>query len=116
MFRTLLLVFAVGIGSADVASAQFRTVYGAGTVSCGQWQQFRTTGDKVKNFQLQAWIDGYLSGSNAASNDDFLAEKSDSVSYYFWIDNYCRDKPLDVIVQAVSKLKEELSARALKRR
>ena len=112
MFRTSLLVFVLGI-TTHGASAQNRAVYGAAMVSCGQWQQTRTNGDKGTEFQLQAWIDGYLSGYNVATTGaDFLASKPASVALYIWIDNYCRDKPLDVLVQAAGALKNELLSRA----
>jgi hypothetical protein len=90
-----------------------RAVYGAGLVSCGQWQQYRTTGDKANSFQLEAYIDGFLSGYNLASaGPDFLKSKPAAVSFYIWIDNYCRDKPLDAITQAMLALRDELLARA----
>jgi hypothetical protein len=113
MIRTLLLSLLLGIAAADGASAQNKTVYRAGLVSCGQWQEHRTTGNKASSYQLQAYVDGFLSGYNLASEGpDFLVGKPDSVSLYIWIDNYCRDKPLDAVVGALFALKYELLARA----
>jgi hypothetical protein len=113
MIRTLLLGLVLVMAAAGGAVAEGRAVYGAGLVSCGQWLQYRTTGDKGNSFQLQAWIDGYLSGYNVASTDpDFLASQPAAVALYIWIDNYCRDKPLDVLTQAVTALKKELLTRA----
>ena len=45
-------------------------------ITCGEWQQNRSSGNKPSIYQAQAWIDGYLSGSNASGNGaDFLAPK-----------------------------------------
>jgi opacity protein-like surface antigen len=99
------LVIVVLAASANVASAADRMVYGAGMVTCAEWQQHRSTGNKVANVQLQAWIDGFLTGYNVASEDvDFIA--------YAWVDNYCSQYPLDKVMQAVLKLKDDLTARA----
>jgi hypothetical protein len=113
IIRMLLLGFVLVTAAAGGASAENRAMYGAGTTSCGQWQEYRTTGNKGMSFQLEAWIDGYLSGFNVASTGpDYLANKPSNVAFYIWIDNYCRDKPLDIIVQAVGALKNELLTRA----
>src|SRR5258705_4408335 len=78
MIRTLLLSLLLGIAAADGASAQNKTVYRAGLVSCGQWQEHRTTGNKASSYQLQAYVDGFLSGYNLASEGpDFLVRKHD---------------------------------------
>lgn len=101
------------IAARDGASAQDRAVFGAGMTSCGQWQEYRTRENKAMSYHIQAWIAGYLSGYNVAADDpDFLIGKPDPVAMYTWIDNYCRDKPLDFIVQAANMLRKELLARA----
>jgi hypothetical protein len=95
------------------APAQNKLVYGAGMITCGEWQQYRSSGNKPGSYQAQAWIDGYLSGSNASGNGaDFLAPKPSDIAYYVWIDNYCAQNPLDALVQAAFKLKKELLSRA----
>jgi hypothetical protein len=59
---------------------------------------------------LQAWFDGFLSGSG--EEIDFIAPKATEVAYYAWIDNYCRQNPLDLVEDATAALKNELAARA----
>jgi hypothetical protein len=54
-----------------------------------------STGNKGATLQLQAWIDGFLSGSG--EEIDFIAPKATEVAYYVWIDNYCRQNPLDLV-------------------
>jgi hypothetical protein len=59
---------------------------GMATVSSG--------GDKANSYQAQAWVDGFLSGENSASDGpDFLAPKPNTVAYYAWIDNYSARNP-----------------------
>jgi hypothetical protein len=90
-----------------------RIVYGAGLITCAEWQQYRSTDNKPATFQVQAWIDGFLSGYNFAGVEtDILAPKAQQVGHYAWIDNYCRQNPLDMVGTATVALKNELTARA----
>jgi hypothetical protein len=112
--NTLLIasVIAASVSTALAADGD-RVVYGAGMVTCGEWQRFRSTGNKPASLQLQAWIDGFLSGYNTASEDkDIIAPKPESIAYYAWIDNYCGQNPLNKVMQAVMALQSELAARA----
>jgi hypothetical protein len=112
MIRWSVLARSIFIGMTSSALAQFRAYYGAGTVSCAEWSRFRTTGDKPNSFQVEAWIDGYLSGSNVFDpGADFLQSQPKSIALYAWVDNYCGSRPLDQIVQAASALRRELQSR-----
>jgi hypothetical protein len=114
MIRTLLLGFVLVIAAADGASAQGRVVYGFIGKSCGQWLEVRAA-KGVSSAQFEAYVDGFLSGENSASTGpDFLAAipNDKGVSIYIWIDNYCRDQPLNGLSQALMALKQELLARA----
>ena len=113
MIRTLLLGFAVVI-AADGASAQGRTVYGFSSTSCGQWLQARTAKNRASP-QLQAYVDGFLSGYNfAADEPDFLASMphDKGASFHIWIDDYCKGKPDNDLTEAVVALKDGLLVRA----
>ena len=113
MMIRIVLGFAIASTLATGAFAQTRMVYGAGMVSCGEWQQYRSSGDKPNSYQAQAWIDGFLSGYNSAGEGpDFLTPKPSSIAYYAWVDNYCRERPLDTLALAIFALKKELAARA----
>jgi hypothetical protein len=93
-------------------AAANKMVYGAGMISCGEWQQYRSTGNKPGSYQAQAWIDGWLSASNIAGTGvDFLAPHPSSIAYYAWLDNYCGQHPLDLLVDAVRPLESELRSR-----
>jgi hypothetical protein len=113
MIRTCLLGLAIVTAMTSEVVARDGIMYGAGMISCGDWQQHRLSGYKSNSYQAQAWIDGLLSGLNAAdSGPDFLVPKPDPVGYYAWLDNYCKEKPLDTLTQAALALKKELAARA----
>ncbi|WP_312361952.1 hypothetical protein [Ensifer sp.] len=110
MIRTLLLGLALVIATADGASA--KKVWGAGFTSCRVWQKNRAA-DNADSLQQRSWIAGYLSGHNVASwGSDFLEPKPDADAMWTWIDNYCKDKPLAHLMEAVTALKNELEARA----
>jgi hypothetical protein len=88
MIRVALWELVIATALMSGASAENKVVYGAGMITCGEWQQYRSSGNKPANYQAQAWIDGYLSGSNASGNGpDFLAPKPTDIAYYAWIDN-----------------------------
>ena len=95
------------------ALAEDKMVYGAGMITCGEWQQHRSSGNKLASYQAQAWVDGYLSGSNSSTDGvDFIAPKPSSIAYYAWLDNYCAQNPLNLLMAGVMKLEKELQARA----
>ena len=107
--RSLLLLGLVLVAPA-FAEEGGATIYGAGAVSCGQWQK-----DLAIRVQAEAWIDGFLSGYNLASTGpDFLADtpNDNGASFSIWIDNYCRSNPIDRLTTAVFALKNELLSRA----
>jgi hypothetical protein len=82
----------------------------SGMVTCAEWHQYRSTRNKPASLQLQAWIDGFLSGYNTASESkDFIAPRPESIAYYDWIDSYCDLNPLNRVMQAVMALKAELA-------
>jgi hypothetical protein len=113
MIRITFGGMAIAAALMSSALAENKMVYGAGMITCGEWQHYRSSGNKPANVQAQAWIDGYLSGSNASGDGpDFIAPKPTDIAYYAWIDNYCAQNPLNPLLQAVLLLKKELLSRA----
>jgi hypothetical protein len=105
------LLFAI-LGALQTAQAGSKfLVFGVGTVSCGEWQQYRTTGDLAVRYQAQAWVDGFLSGYNKSADQDILDSQPSPVALYAWIDNYCVSRPLDRLSQAAGALIFELTER-----
>jgi hypothetical protein len=120
--RTLLvaLLIVTGAGSAKGEDEPYppRSIYGAGTRSCGEWLKSRADQNKSFEYQYQSWIDGFLSGVNLMGTDlpDVLGtypatKPIDAVAFYAWIDNYCRQNPLNSLVTATAALRLELAKR-----
>ena len=114
MRRAGVLGLAITIASATVACAEPRKIMGAGTISCaGSYEQNGNEQYQVNAYQAQAWIDGFLSGYNTAIvGPDILASGLGGTASYAWIDNYCRSKPLDLLINATWALMQELQSRA----
>jgi hypothetical protein len=88
-------------------------LFGAGTISCAEWQKYRASDDRPHSYQAQAWVDGYLFGYNSALDKlDILASQLSPIPLYAWIDNYCTAHPLDRLATSAWELKKELTARA----
>src|ERR1700675_967928 len=114
MIQRAMLGLIIMIVTVSGAAAGGKYIYGAGTISCAEWLNYRSTGGNPNSYQAQAWVDGVLSAYNLADDeqDDFLLSAPKAVASYAWIDNYCRPKPLDQVVQAVVALKKELQSRS----
>lgn len=82
------------------------TANGGGTLSCGSWTENRHSqnrGDTMHAVQGQQWVLGFLSGIGfVAQNDDDPLKNMDVQGVWAWIDNYCRDHPIDQIGTAAS--------------
>jgi hypothetical protein len=97
-----LTVLGVALMTGSVEAGHFMAV-GTGQASCGRWTQFRHD-DNARLFQ--EWISGFISGVADASqsldpsNPLDPAKGTDGDGIAFWIDNYCRDHPIDTIVKA----------------
>ena len=82
--------------------------YGSGAASCGKWlASSHDSGDRNRKLN---WVLGWLS---AAGYYDVLGslKETDSDAIAAWVDNYCRDKPLDTISNAASALVRTLAVR-----
>jgi hypothetical protein len=108
--RTIVIVVAAAVAALSVYAAnvegrspQDRSpyVYGAGASSCGEWTQERQGQDW---YSLGQWVLGFVS---ARSNSGLLRQV-DSNAIAGWIDNYCREHPLDRLKRAADVLVAEL--------
>jgi hypothetical protein len=89
-------------------------VLGQGTVSCGNWTSERK---KQRAWTVQSWALGYISAVNerAAFGIRDVTDGTDSEGVFAWIDNWCKDNPLENVSRAVSKLTIDLQLRAITR-
>ena len=117
--RAAALAAGVLLAATQLTAAQ--AIMGAGTASCGDWLRFRSFEGQQQHpvelnqlFQLQAWVDGFISGVNLTKHGqpDVLLTKPSGPAMYAVVDNYCRSKPLDNVASGAIALENELHSRA----
>ena len=81
-------------------------VRGIGTDTCGQYIKANVT---QKNWYLM-WYTGYISGVNASLPGKYdHSNKIDIDSLDLWLENYCKNNPLETFERAVASLLKETS-------
>ena len=64
----------------------------------------------------EAWVDGFVSGVNAAGADggwsDFLSSKPKTDALYAMVDSYCRRNGIDNVADAAADTVKELKKQA----
>jgi hypothetical protein len=115
MIRVVMLAVTMSLAANLPASAQEKRItFGEGSASCRDW-----TSERQKNTglgtELTAWVRGYVSGVNAYAQTDFLRQTNIN-AINLSIDNYCRSKPLENLVQVTDAIVNTLHAQALGRK
>jgi hypothetical protein len=82
--------------------------------SCGSWAPAQQT-QPARAVLLKAWVIGFLSGINLASDKPDALMGTDYHGAMAWLDNYCKANPLSTITEASLKLIDQLRANAAKR-
>jgi len=91
-----------------------------GRSDCGQW----VNATQAQRFQRQAWLLGWLSGTNNEFNNntpkgqtppDYLGLLSSAEQAYLFVDNYCRANPLNNVADAADQLMAELITKKYKK-
>ena len=112
MLMLAALGYALLANVAAVAEPQRYGVLGDGNTSCGTWTRDRTGAgvyDRASaNFHL-VWVLGFLTGMNyhLTTNGQRvgnITHGTDVEGLFSWIDNYCRQHPLDTISNAAEGL------------
>jgi hypothetical protein len=87
----------------SILSAQVMANTTVGSTDCGQWTQ------KPSN-PRKAWLLGFMSGLNFAnpSRSDALNKLSSADQIIVWMDNYCKDNPLNDVAVGGRELYAEL--------
>lgn len=80
--------------------------------SCGKWTAERAvrSGQAV---QMQSWILGFLTALNlyVPATEGNIARTADIEGFYGWLDQYCRENPLNAFTSAAMALASELQRR-----
>lgn len=85
-----------------------------GARSCSKWTEERRQAEgkedlnKIPVLITKSWFLGYLSGRVSRSAQDWL-KGTDNESIFLWLDNYCRDKPLQDLDSGGIALELELT-------
>lgn len=94
-------LFAGGAGADDKATY---TATGVGNYSCGSWTAARRTPQRAEAFGDEQWVVGYLTGlaSMGSSQGYDPLRGTDAQGVWASVDNYCRDHPLESILEAAA--------------
>jgi hypothetical protein len=112
VFTVLSVVLWPAVCQAQRPGHAFR-VWGAGTVSCGEWTKNRSPSELEPAAQMSNWLLGFITGYNAyRSETPDIASTTDMAGLEGWIDNYCLHHPLDPLFQAAGALLVELRDKA----
>jgi hypothetical protein len=99
--------------SSSAAHSRGFIILGQGNVSCGKWTDGRRT-NGASALGYSSWVLGYLSAYNsyALKHSSDITQGTDNSGVLAWIDNYCRDNPLENIRSATDALIIELQKRS----
>ena len=106
--------FAVLFSSTVSAQSESGGIVGAGALSCEQMlSHLSEVQTEAAEVVYQAWVHGYLSGLNILQ---FYMERNnanvvDGGGNWLWVQNYCRNNPLEDVAQATIELFNELKSR-----
>ena len=103
--KTNLLIAVIAMTISGLVFAQTKASFGR--ADCGEWVKSQTTGTQKQ--RDRAWLLGFLSGLN---QDDFYENALDKVSsaaqIFLWMDNYCKNNPLEKVTKGAFRLFGEL--------
>ncbi len=81
-------------------------IYGSGTASCGTWIESRKM---ISNGVGPQWLAGFLTAFNLYGYwEEDIGKGIDINGLAGWIDNYCKNNPLDNLARASEALITEL--------
>ncbi len=106
----LVGALALMIGKMVLAQNQ---IAGAGNTSCGKYVEFRTVKADMLETMILSWSQGFLSALNlviSTSNNRKPFMLPDPPSIMLFLDKYCRDNPLKIILDGNVELYAEIKA------
>jgi hypothetical protein len=110
----LVLALTLAISAVQAERAQ---ILGAGASSCGNWLSERQAAFTTQNPSAALWGDsqwilGFIAGANIGIAPDMnLMDGTTGTALMFWVDDYCKDHPLENVATAASALLRELVRR-----
>lgn len=113
-FRTLPILLFVALGAtATVAQDTVTAVAGAGSRTCAQMRTDIADLPNVRRAYV-SWMQGYLSGRNAAREAAGLAlvDIADYEAQWEWLTGWCAGNPQRAFADALAELFRERAAQA----
>jgi hypothetical protein len=103
--HTIAMGLVLAATTITIASAEQRisSMIGAGSESCGSWTANRRGGSIARlsaRVQNQQWLFGFLSAFGVAGKGLDPLHGMDDEGVVAWVDNYCREHPIDSIQDA----------------
>ena len=105
MNKWILLLGLITTLLSSTTQAEDYKSYGLHSVSCGSWTQERK--EKI-NTPSEAWILGFISGAGWAGRN---MAYTDIDAVFGWIDHYCKENPLDNLIDAAEGIIATLEAK-----
>ena len=86
------------------------TAFGSGTTTCGSWTEAKE--EPMKRVAFHEWINGYMTAYSLWVEGDGPGPvtNSEGSGNWAWMDNYCRDNPLDDVSDAAAQLINAIKA------
>jgi hypothetical protein len=107
MYKKLSFVFFIACLFFSTYAFADRVLAGC---NCGQWLKDEPSLRTIDEF----WLLGFMSGLNISGSPhlkkDFLFDVTNQ-QIELWMDNYCRNNPLNKVVDGATTLAHELSAK-----
>lgn len=102
---TTIVLLLTSLGFVGFSHAAYDTyhVYGPGTYSCGTWVEHRKTSNAW--YQYAAWVSGFISGAGHSGEE---LKEVDERAIFVFVDNYCKQNPLNPIVEGAKALLIEI--------
>lgn len=114
---TAAVLLCAAISSSALAGAPEKSnavTYGAGGDSCGTWLATRNakdTGGMLTSSLYNQWLLGWVSAAGYYGEalgkplgKPMRLRTTDGAALFAWVDNYCREHPLDPIALAAARL------------
>src|SRR5262249_17231301 len=99
----IVALIVLNIAASQNTAAQTINVRGAGQNSCGNWTMIRSAERTVPNGTIMIaqleWVLGFVSAFGLARGANI-----DNGGLFAWIDNYCKQHPLDDLAKATFQL------------
>jgi hypothetical protein len=110
VFVVLAMVLSPAMGHALPDEQGEYEKLGVGNLECGLWTQARQSGDMYAVWWktlILGWVQGFLTAHNLYGPGT-PHSGSDAYSVGGWVDDYCRQHPVDSIAGAAETLVEDL--------